>query len=282
MLQLSRKWSTRPPSGSQLNAGHPLTRGMVGCWLFNEGAGMTVYDLLGQNDGTITNPPSSGQGGLWVPMPGGPGQLTGIAMQGINNFPATTVTVNNPLFGSPACASIVCIAYPLSDVGHFNPIASWGGGVVQVEYDFNNLTAGFWGTQDLGSGNTRDLVIGTPGQYNRLAMHSVYVVDPLGTVGTAGLSGYLNGVLAGTVSSTGSTFWPDAGTTTTFGGGNAIIGQVIFYNRALTYAEAQQLYVEPYCFVLPPNLPRSRYFFYTPPPPPPPASIALDDGAWMP
>lgn len=49
----------KPIRGSQLIKAHPLARGLVGCWLFNEGTGNKVFDLSGNgNDGTIT-------GALW-------------------------------------------------------------------------------------------------------------------------------------------------------------------------------------------------------------------------
>jgi Concanavalin A-like lectin/glucanases superfamily len=37
----------KPPKGAMLNRGHPLARGLVGCWLMNEGGGNQVYDLSG-------------------------------------------------------------------------------------------------------------------------------------------------------------------------------------------------------------------------------------------
>lgn len=37
-------WSDQPPPGTPLNWGHPLTRGLLGCWLFNDGAGQRVTD----------------------------------------------------------------------------------------------------------------------------------------------------------------------------------------------------------------------------------------------
>ena len=49
------KW-TKPPLGAQLNKGHPLARGLVGAWLFNEGAGALgkAFDLSGNgNHGTL-------------------------------------------------------------------------------------------------------------------------------------------------------------------------------------------------------------------------------------
>jgi len=45
----------KPTRGIRLNKSHPLARGLVGCWLFNEGSGGQVYDLSGNGgDGTIT------------------------------------------------------------------------------------------------------------------------------------------------------------------------------------------------------------------------------------
>jgi len=44
----------KPLLGQQINRGHPLARGLVGCWLFNEGSGNKVFDLSGYgNTGTL-------------------------------------------------------------------------------------------------------------------------------------------------------------------------------------------------------------------------------------
>jgi len=46
----------KPPLGIQLNRGHPLAHGLVGCWLMNERAGDNVYDLSGNgNTGSVVN-----------------------------------------------------------------------------------------------------------------------------------------------------------------------------------------------------------------------------------
>jgi len=37
----------KPMYGVLLNPYHPLARGLVGCWLFNEGGGNSVFDLSG-------------------------------------------------------------------------------------------------------------------------------------------------------------------------------------------------------------------------------------------
>jgi len=46
----------KPPVGTQLKLDHPLSRGLVGCWLLNENSGDKVHDYSGQgNLGTLTN-----------------------------------------------------------------------------------------------------------------------------------------------------------------------------------------------------------------------------------
>jgi len=48
----------KPPIGAKLNYGHPLAKGLIGCWLFNEMSGNKVFDYSGQSKhGTITNSP---------------------------------------------------------------------------------------------------------------------------------------------------------------------------------------------------------------------------------
>jgi hypothetical protein len=38
------RWLQKPPLGTQIDWSNPLTQGLVGCWLFNEGSGNRVYD----------------------------------------------------------------------------------------------------------------------------------------------------------------------------------------------------------------------------------------------
>ena len=46
----------KPPLVTLLRQGHPLSKGLVGCWLFNERGGDSVYDASGQgNTGTLTD-----------------------------------------------------------------------------------------------------------------------------------------------------------------------------------------------------------------------------------
>jgi hypothetical protein len=47
----------KPFRGIQINKAHPLSRGLVGGWVFNEGGGNKVFDLSGNgNSGTLSGP----------------------------------------------------------------------------------------------------------------------------------------------------------------------------------------------------------------------------------
>jgi len=58
----------KPVLGSQIRLGHPLAKGLVGCWLMNEGSGDKVQDLSGnQRTGTLSSTAT------WSAADSGPG-----------------------------------------------------------------------------------------------------------------------------------------------------------------------------------------------------------------
>lgn len=255
ILTYRKGWSNKPPVGAQLNWGHPLTRGLVAAYLYNEGAGLTINDLLLRNPGVMSNTPSSGQGGAWQNIPGSPA-VAGTSGNFRNNFPGGPVTLLN-IYGQPTALSIVGQFYARSDQGHFNPIVDWGtsggNGVVQLQFDFNNIGSGIDGAQAI-PGDARFVTYGTDGQFQQQNVHVVFVDDPGGTVGPAGLSLYFNGILVGFTALTAPIDWVDSLPSPNIFMGhstNGNIGQVLLYTRALTAGEAQMLYVDPYCIVSP-------------------------------
>jgi hypothetical protein len=54
----------KPTRGILLNTRHPLARGLVGCWLMNEGSGRKINDLAGFHVGNITGPITWADGGI--------------------------------------------------------------------------------------------------------------------------------------------------------------------------------------------------------------------------
>lgn len=79
----------KPNLGDRINWGDPITKGLVGCWLMNEGSGNTVYDLSGSgNNGTVT-------GATWTGSTFGPClSFDGSSKVGSRvRFPAITINV---------------------------------------------------------------------------------------------------------------------------------------------------------------------------------------------
>ncbi len=78
------KWISKPLLGTQLNWAHPLNKGLVGYWLFNEGMGNKVNDLsMNGNVGTLMgmafpSTPASG----WNPGKKG----VGLNFDGVNDY----------------------------------------------------------------------------------------------------------------------------------------------------------------------------------------------------
>lgn len=72
----TNRWYNKPPPGTPINWQHPLASGLIGCWIFNEGGGLTAYDATGRyGNGTLsgtTGVPSwvSDGGGGITPPPG--------------------------------------------------------------------------------------------------------------------------------------------------------------------------------------------------------------------
>ena len=46
-------WQQKPHRGIQLNRKHPLTQGLVACYIMNERSGEKIFDFAGNNTGTI-------------------------------------------------------------------------------------------------------------------------------------------------------------------------------------------------------------------------------------
>lgn len=73
---------TKPKPGVMLNPLHPLSRGLIGYWLFNEGAGIRTNDISGHgNHGTLENTLPNVQGSGW----GGSKFGGGIQFDGTND-----------------------------------------------------------------------------------------------------------------------------------------------------------------------------------------------------
>jgi hypothetical protein len=73
----------KPPPGTPINPLHPLSKGLVGYWLFNEGAGSRANDISGHgNHGTLENMSPNAQDSGW----GGSKFGGGLQFDGVNDY----------------------------------------------------------------------------------------------------------------------------------------------------------------------------------------------------
>lgn len=62
----TKGYTTKPKPGVMLNPLHPLSQGLVGYWLFNEGAGSKAYDISGKsNHGALIDMSPNAQDSGW-------------------------------------------------------------------------------------------------------------------------------------------------------------------------------------------------------------------------
>ncbi len=234
----------KPARGIQLNKSHPLARGLVGYWLFNEGSGNKVFDLSGNgNEGTITGTAPSWYGGKFgfvVMLPGTDEYITVTDFPGILGGFSISMWIKQNAYVD-GCGLLDANGGTDYLFGYFkgNKVRFYVGGFTQFvessKTDFNT---------DL---NWRHIA---------------------GTYDGATIRLYINGVIHGTtkasaVGSSGAETSFEIGVynlTTYFDG---FIDIPSFYKRALSAPEIALIYRKPFCMferAVSPAL-----FFYAPP-----------------
>ena len=115
----------KPFRGVQLNRTHPLAKGLVGCWLFNEATGDTAFDLsCNGNSGTLENGVAWGSDGL--------------EFDGINDY----VDVgNNPSLSPTDAFSFSGWAKPYTSAVSNQVIISHGGADGTRAFTINKLSS---------------------------------------------------------------------------------------------------------------------------------------------
>lgn len=217
----------KPIRAIQLNRSHPLARGLVGCWLFNEGAGDKVFDLSGQgNHGTLKGDP------VWV------GGKFGSCLDydGTGDY----VQVPDIAFGQNSCWTVSAWLNWRSDDGSY----VFPFGDHDSNYESFMLRHWLWVfAYRMTNGTYVYFSISSSDYYQVGWFHIAFVSD-----GT-NLSLYLNGKPKETVGI--------SNTTLTFSGigqgynnnyeFNGLIDDVKVYERFLSVAEIARLYREPFC-----------------------------------
>lgn len=260
LLQLQKPWGQKkPPYGSAINHAHPLAKGLVGAWMFNESAGNAIYDISGNSNnsinflGTGSTRPSWSNGKFGSAI-----YLDGTSTIQVPNSSSLTYTTTTPITVS-AWIKVDSL------ISGFQEIIRKGDGGDSWFLLIN--TSNFLNFSP--SGN--EYVSGTPFPNDGLWHHCVGTFDgnPSGTV-----SLYIDGVFKTsytgnyTSSNTDDLYIGSLLDTTQFYAG--AVDNLLIYKKCLSATEVQKLYTQPFCFIQPP-----RVRLYTPPATPPGNGFSL-------
>jgi len=167
----------KPMLGELIDHSHPLAHGLVGCWLMNEGAGGTVYDVSGNgNHGTLKNGAawSSGLYGPAVEFDGSDAYIDcGVCPERLK-FTSSDFTIVAWVKPDSDQAAVIC----------GNDINTGNGG-----WSFWIYTSGSLLVFMQGSNQTSDTGVWTAGAWNQVVISFVN--------GTKKGNWYVNGISAG-------------------------------------------------------------------------------------
>jgi hypothetical protein len=237
-------WLQKPPLGVQLNWAHPLSKGLVGCWLFNEGGGDKAYDLSGYNNhGTLMDmafPPTVTSG--WNPGKDG----VGLMFDGSNDY----VNCGNDLSLRISTFSIeLWLKTATADRYVLTRGVSWDPG--KTNYHIGITAEGTIGVRFHDTGGTLrsatflDYAITDGTWHHVVGMHNA--VAQKTTIYVDGIQGENVTCTTPPDTSSAGDLWIGKYTTAL----NGSIDSVKIYNRALSAFEIGWLYCEPYAMFEP-------------------------------
>lgn len=234
---MSNKGIFAPPLGTPLNRNHPLSRGIVGAWLLNEGGGLKAFDSsYNHNHGTLTN-------GVF-----GKKQL-GSCFLGVNLSSTGVVMGTTTNLDIPGDITLSAWIQPNNINAGTRQIvcnSNAGGSLIQWNLEVNRTA----GKVTMLYNKIGVAVTSASSLVAQVWQHIVGTRK--GATGAWTYSVYINGRLDATATTANN---PDAHQIDSIGcGGNVNfqwfggnINNVIIYNRCLTQEEVKQLYIQPYC-----------------------------------
>ncbi len=224
----------KPTRGIRLNKSHPLARGLVGCWLFNEGSGNKVFDLSGNgNTGTFqsTTSWSSGKFGPAIVLNGSSDYIQ-ISDSSIFDFPdefSISVWVNASVLNADK-----------SVLMRYNTSSKNGYGLfIQDSPNVWEFAVYVGGSADIARSDSAP----TSGWHHLVGVRTV----------TGSLILYLDGIRQATTGSMSGAI--DAASDLLIGRRShqadryfsGLVDVPAIFNRALSVSEITQLYREPFC-----------------------------------
>lgn len=233
----------KPFRGTQLNKAHPLVRGLIGCWIFNEGAGPQITNLV---DGRVAVPDSASEV-QWSPGP------DGVSADFAGNSLDQSFKINQILFGVSDPWTIVW-----QDYVHNDPSEAISLGDNSNNYDY------IWHSE----GNYLRFKDHTNHAFDFTGVTSFYHWQEYAFVTNGGGSAnsilklYVDGLFLEQKTSTYTAF-----SLTDLGGGynnagyilDGQMSRVFVYNRELSAEEIAWLHREPYAMFQQPSRARSLY-----------------------
>jgi len=221
----------KSPLGTPINFAHPLAKGLVGCWLMNEGSGNKIYDLSGNgNDGTFVNHTA------WVPGRTGPA----LTFDGVDDH----VVVPNKASLNPISALTISVwvNQKATSVGQSANISNIAGKTSSsYGYELRLTSDVLYFLIEQGGW------IGLSG--NTLNLNQWYHI--VGTYDKSNMKLFVDGGLVNSLAEsadirvdTGSFYVGSRTASARYF--NGLIDDVRIYNRALSEQEVQQLYLNPY------------------------------------
>jgi hypothetical protein len=229
----------KPPFGvARVDWGHPLARGLVGEWLFNEGGGKYALDIAGTNTGTLINGLSRASG-----RAGG-----ALKFDGASEY----VNLSNSVTLQPV--NYISIVFWMNTLGNNSD-----GTYAPQFFDTNNNS---WGTSFQQYSTSHGLYWTLGSNTNKI--NFPYVFDAawhqIGlTYDGAYMRLYIDAVLGQSAAATGTITWTTdpllvgarKDFTSTYFVHNTFMDDFRIYNRALSASEVQQAYLEPFSHLRP-------------------------------
>ena len=221
-------YQMKPPLGSQIQFGHPLATGLIGCWLFNEDGGNIVQDPIRGTIGTF-----SGTGLTWVPGKFG-SAIDGDASDYVD------FGVLKLVAGQPACTVVTWVYIPGNTV--LGLTAAW-------EQEGAGLDCGGLWTdvsenvtfQMRDSANINKTASFHDGLLNNPGWHQL-----IGTYDGANVRVYVDLVLGETVIAMTGVIQPAPQVNFVLCKSVHPVSHVMFWNRALSASERSELFANPF------------------------------------
>lgn len=224
----------KPPIGTQLDRNHPLTKGLIGCWIMNERAGRRLTDYSGYNKhGTLINMANPWrESGLYF---GGGAVYDYVQLPSMLPKPPYTIIARvNPVTCGNAYEgnSLVYQGTANNDLGTHFVIAN-ASNYVSFKNEGGNVVGSNNYTVSLGVFQQLAATINAAGWATLYNNKTTLKTGSSGTNAPSNNPTYLG-------------FWYNINGSTRFF--NGLMDYVYIYNRDLSALEIESIYNNPYCF----------------------------------